>query len=60
MLSLETRPYNLIFGVVDVELCQTLYDVFTGPQFGLQGIREISSYKGTTYDSSCCKTNGNT
>ena len=27
--------------MVDVELCPTLYDVFTGPQFGLQGIRDL-------------------
>ena len=45
-----TQFLNVVFGnsslqphiwVVDVELCQTLYDVFTGPQFGLQGIREL-------------------
>ena len=45
-----TQFLNVVFGnsslqphiwVVDVELCPTLYDVFTGPQFGLQGIREL-------------------
>ncbi|ETJ40497.1 hypothetical protein Q604_UNBC05606G0001, partial [human gut metagenome] len=45
-----TQFLNVVFGnsslqphiwVVDVELCPTLYDVFTGPQFGLQGIRDL-------------------
>ena len=45
-----TQFLNVVFGnsslqphiwVVDIELCPTLYDVFKGPQFGLQGIRRL-------------------
>ena len=45
-----TQFLNVVFGnsslqphiwVVDIELCPTLYNVFTGPQFGLQGIRDL-------------------
>ena len=45
-----TQFLNVVFGnsslqphiwVVDNELCPTLYDVFKGPQFGLQGIRRL-------------------
>ena len=45
-----TQFLNVVFGnsslqphiwVVDIELCPTLYDVFKGPQFGLQGLRQL-------------------
>ena len=45
-----TQFLNVVFGnsslqphiwVVDIELCPTLYDVFKGPRFGLQGIRRL-------------------
>ena len=64
-----TQFLNVVFGnsslqphiwVVDVELCPTLYDVFTGPQFGLQGIRDLVHTPTRPMIQAVVKTYGNT